>query len=48
VSGIASSRSPGERFYCLGRNRGLILKFRKVEITFFLKDPQSKWLIFTL
>jgi hypothetical protein len=35
VSGIASSRSPSRRFYCLERKREFILKFREVKMTFF-------------
>jgi hypothetical protein len=35
VSGIASLRSPSERFYCLERKYGLALKFRNVKSNFF-------------
>jgi hypothetical protein len=36
VSTLASLRSPDGRFYCVGRKRGFILKFKEVKRFFFL------------
>jgi hypothetical protein len=41
VSGIASSKSPCRWFYCIGRKREFILKFKEVK-GFFLMQILAK------